>query len=160
LIAKLGGPPVFVRVKLDQVPEEHRAKWATMQDPVARVRNAIYGLQRSFGDWKNTLEEIFDQEIQSKKIDTEDSVYMIGDVTITVYVDDLIIDDGGDPHAAEAVRKKIESKLPIKFQYIKDDPRFLGINIDIQETKNGDITISLGQTEYATVTRLSRTMRR
>ena len=149
LLAKLGGPPVFVRVKREHIPEEHRAKWETMQDPVARVRNALYGMQRSMGDWKLHLEDILIKDMGFSKIESEDSVYTKGDIVITVYVDDIMMDTGGDLTTAEIIRKHIERILPIKFKFLHDDPRFLGIHIDVHEEEQGNITIKFNQTEYA-----------
>ena len=141
LLAKLGGPPTWIRLPRWALPPAAR----DMKDPVLKLSRALYGHPRSGGDWDQHLGRI----LKGRGWTPVEGVLSLWispcrKCALAVYVDDLLC---GGPK--ESVLKHLtEINRFIKLAAIEKLDTFLGTKYVIE--RHGDaVTVQISQSDYA-----------
>ena len=141
LHANLGGGPVYMYLPKELAPPG-------MRKPVARLKKALYGLQRSGGDFAHHARSIL-EKLGYKSCDIDRNLYIKKvkgeQIFIFLYVDDIFV--GTHKNLCKIVELELKKAFTITkpFHVINENGvRFLGMNI----RKDGNGGISLGLKEF------------
>jgi hypothetical protein len=131
----------FLYGDIDETIYMHQPTGYTESNSVCKLRKALYGLKQAPRIWFKTLEEAL-LDFGFKSIPEDAAVFVKGDMTLMVYVDDLLI-FGPDMVAIDKVKKQLSDQY--KMKNLGHVSFFLGIKV---ERNLRDRTLKLTQTAY------------